>query len=134
MPLWKHPNPKPGHKPFRWSVALGGILAILLVAFTCGLGGGGWSTAPSLDLSQPGKIALSDSGVSLVGTSGLSLHITGEIDGVVEVWVNHWKPVRLTGKVDWWTYSDWFEPGCTLYYQPVDGPVTGQLVVRYKFH
>ncbi|MGL6072915.1 MAG: hypothetical protein ACRC8S_02015 [Fimbriiglobus sp.] len=133
MPPRKDPDSKRGHKRFRWSIAVGGALAVIVVGLCCGLGGGRWSTAPSPDLSQPGKIDLSDRSVNLIGTSGLSFHITGEINGVVEVWVDHWKPVRLTGKVDWRTYSDWFQPSCTFYYRPVDGPVTGQLVVRYQF-
>jgi hypothetical protein len=49
------------------------------------------------------------------------------------VWASNWEMQRLSGRVDWRVYHDWFSPDCTLRYRPV-GQVSGWLVVRYQFH
>ena len=135
--LPRHPSydAQPGYEPVRWRrwLVLAGVLSAAAVLAVCGLVGDGWSTAPLADVGQPADLALTG-GRGLLGIqSGLSVHITGEIDGVAEVGANNWEVQRLSGRVDWRVYHDWFSPDCTLHYRPV-GRVSGRLVVRYQVH
>ncbi len=127
---------RPEYEPaLWWWLALGGALAVAAVVIVCYLLGGGWSVALLDDVGQSADLALAGQDSRLTGgTSGLSVHITGEIDGVAEVWADNWEPKRLSGRVDWRVYHDWFSPNCTPHYRPVGGQVSGRLVVRYCFH
>ena len=131
----RHPSydREPAYEPVRWRrwLALGGLLAIAAVVAVRGLVGDGWSTAPLPEAGQPAELALTGGGGGL--QSALSVHITGEIDGVAEVWASNWEVEQLSGRVDWRVYHDWFLPDCILHYRPV-GHVSGRLVVRYRFH
>lgn len=106
------------------------VIAVLAVYWMIG----GWTAVPLLDVSQPANFVLTSEDDKWLGTrSGMSVHITGKIDGVADVWVDNRETQRLSGKVDWRVYYDCFASTCTLNYQPV-GQVAGQLVVRYQFH
>lgn len=110
-------------------------MAVAAVVVACGLFGSGWSVAPLGDVGQPADLVLTANDRRLMGNpSGLSVHVTGEIDGMAEVWAGNWEPKRLSGRVDSRVYHDWFSPDCTFHYRPVGGPVSGRLVVRYQFH
>ena len=127
---------KPTLRPVQWRrrLILGGALACAILAAVCALVGSGWSAARLPDVSKQADIVLTSGGRGLLRTqSGLSIHITGDIDGVAEVWASNWGVQRLSGRVDWQVYHDWFSPDCTLHYQPV-GPVSGRLAIRYRFH
>ena len=135
----RHPSydREPANEPVRWRrwlAPLAGVVSAAAVFAVCGLGGDGFSTAPLPAVGQSADLALTGSSSHLLGNpSGLSVHIMGEIDGVAEVWADNWEPERLSGRVDWRVYHDWFSPSCTLHYRPV-GQVSGRLVVRYQFH
>lgn len=131
-------NPSTGvvsaKKSFPWLTlgcvaGVAALVVVLLLAWTLFVGW--WSRAPLPDVSQPADLALTSGGGKY--TSGLSVHITGEINGEVEVWASNWKPQRLSGRVDWRVYHDWYEPTCTLHYRPV-GKVSGELEIHYQFH
>jgi len=86
------------------------------------------------DVRQQAYLTLSCSRRAWHGeVSGLSLHLSGTIEGEAEVWASNWEPQRLRGRVDLKIYHDWFEPSCTLRYRPL-GLASGQLEVRYRFH
>src|SRR5262245_5240289 len=92
--LPRHPSyhAGPAYKPIRWRwwLALGGVLAVAAVVAVCGLVGGEWSTAPLPDVSQPADLALTGGDGGLLSIqSGLSVHITGKMDGVAEVWASN---------------------------------------------
>ena len=130
-------NEEPACEPARWRrwLALGGVLAVGAVVAAGIWLNGGWAVAPLANVGQPADLVLSASESWLMGSpSGLSVHIMGQIDGEAEVWAPNWEPQRLTGRVDYRVYHDWFAgPTCTLHYRPL-GEVSGGLVVRYKFH
>jgi hypothetical protein len=133
--LPRHPSydAEPAYEPVRcrrW-LALAGVLAVVAV---CCLLGDRWSEAPLAHVGQTADLALSGGGSWRMGDpSGLSVHITGAIEGAVDVWVDNWEPQRLTGRVDWRVYHDWLYPTGTLHYRPL-GKVSGRLVIRYQFH
>ena len=117
----------------RW-LALGGLLSVAAVVAAGVWLRSGWAVAPLASVRQPADLVLTASESWLMGSpSGLSVHITGEIDGEAEVWAENWEPQRLTGRVNCRLYHDWFAPTCTLHYRPL-GEVSGGLVVRYQFH
>jgi hypothetical protein len=66
------------------------------------------------------------------GVSGLTIHITGEINGQAYVFASNWEKKKLSGKVDWRIYHDWFEPTCVLQYEPVS-VTSGNLRIDYTF-
>jgi len=76
----------------------------------------------SITLASPSK-----------GVSGLTLHVTGEINGQAYVFASNWEKRELSGKVDWEIYHDWFEPTCVLQYEPVS-VTSGNLRIDYTFH
>ena len=65
--------------------------------------------------------------------SGVSIRITGEIDGTAEVYAGNWDRKKLSGVVDWQIYHDWFEPTCDLHYEP-SGVSSGSLTIEYTIH
>lgn len=67
------------------------------------------------------------------GVSGLTLHVTGEINGQAYIFASNWEKKELSGKVDWGIYHDWFEPTCVLQYEPVS-VTSGKLRIDYTFH
>ena len=67
------------------------------------------------------------------GVSGLTIHVTGEINGQAYVFASNWEKKELSGKVDWRIYHDWFEPTCVLQYEPVS-VTSGNLRIDYTFY
>jgi hypothetical protein len=67
-----------------------------------------------------------------VGVTGLTIWVTGEIDGEAEVWAGSWDHQRLSGKVDWRVDRDWYESDCQIHYRP-HGVTKGTLKIRYSF-
>jgi hypothetical protein len=70
---------------------------------------------------------------SLKEVSGLSLHITGQINGRAHLFASNWDKKELSGTVDMAIYHDWFEPTCLLQYEPVS-VTSGSLKIEYTFH
>jgi hypothetical protein len=64
--------------------------------------------------------------------SGLTLHVTGDINGHAYVFASDWEKKELSGKVDCGIYHDWFTPTCVLYYEPVS-VTSGKLRIDYTF-
>jgi hypothetical protein len=65
--------------------------------------------------------------------SGVSLHITGRLNGTAVVYAAGWQPVELSGAVDQRIYHDWFQTNCLLHYNPLSVR-SGELTVEYVFH
>jgi len=92
-----------------------------------------WKQAGTFDATRETTILLKDSRPS-GSTSGISLLVTGDIDGEVEVWADNWDPVRLSGHgLDWRIYHDWFYSECELHIRPIR-KAPGKLEVKYQFH
>ena len=68
-----------------------------------------------------------------INVSGLTLHLTGEINGQAYIFASNWEKKKLSGKVDCGIYHDWFEPTCVLQYEPVS-VTSGNLRIDYAFH
>lgn len=112
-----------------------GLLVLFVVFWVCG-GFSGWRSVVIADASQPVDFTVTSTSwdcYPLGHPSGVSVWVTGEITGEAEVWADYWEPKRLSGRVDWRVYHDWFGDTCLLHYKPI-GPVSGNLVVRYQFH
>lgn len=65
--------------------------------------------------------------------SGMSIWITGEFDGEVEIWTDGLPHQRLSGKVDWQVKHDYFREKCLISYRPITA-TRGQLTIHYEFH
>ena len=63
--------------------------------------------------------------------SGVTLHISGEVDGKAVVYHSYEKTV-LSGKVDWTSHHDWFKPTFEVRYAPVSVR-SGHLTIEYTF-
>jgi len=64
--------------------------------------------------------------------SGITLHITGDINGHAYIFASDWEKKELSGKVDCGIYHDWFKPTCVLQYEPVS-VTSGKLRIDYTF-
>jgi hypothetical protein len=108
------------------------LAAVLVAAFTCECGR---QSAALPDVTQPADLVLSArpwDGWPL-SISGLSVRVSGEIDGEAEVWAGDGAPQRVAGRVDWSApIHDWFSPSCHFHYRPKNVSA-GRLVVCYEF-
>jgi hypothetical protein len=86
--------------------------------------------ASVVDVSKAQKVALKTTASNV---SGLTLHVRGQIDGEAIVSASNWEPQKISGKVDFKVYHDWFTSTCELQYQPVSAKA-GALTVQYEFH
>ena len=87
-------------------------------------------TASVLDVSKAQRITLATTSANV---SGISLHIQGQIDGEAVMTASNWEPQKMSGKVDFRVYHDWFASKCDLQYQPVSAKA-GSLTVKFEFH
>jgi hypothetical protein len=97
---------------------------------------GGWREIPISPIPQEHHVVVTardGDAWPMKRPSGLSIWITGEIDGEVEIWSTGWPRERLSGKVDWRVYHDYFDKRCVISYRPVTAR-SGHLVIRYEFH
>ncbi|MFA5252427.1 MAG: hypothetical protein WC454_07570 [Phycisphaerae bacterium] len=75
----------------------------------------------SITLASPSKDVL-----------GLTIHVTGDINGLAYVFASDWEKRELSGKVDCRIYHDWSAPTCVLQYEPVS-VTSGKLRIDYTF-
>ena len=99
---------------------------------------GNWNSVVIADVSQPIRLTLENRPMGWwfpfdLDASGLSVRITGDINGTAEVSVAHYPVERLSGKVDWMCGGDFFTNECLMEYKAL-GPVSGTLTVHYKFY
>jgi hypothetical protein len=92
----------------------------------------GWSDVEIDDVSEPEILNLHVESERAEPT-GISVWVSGEINGEADVWAGNWKPERLHGKVNFHVYHDWFQRECELHYEPIDA-TSGKLVIYYEFH
>jgi len=95
-----------------------------------------WQSVELADAGKPTTFVLTarpGDGWPMGSITGISVWITGDINGQAEMWADNRDRIRLNGTIDLKAYHDWFEPSCHLYFEP-QGRVFGKLVVRYKFH
>ncbi len=64
--------------------------------------------------------------------TGITIHVTGDINGHAYVFASDWEKKELSGKVDCVIYHDWFTPTCVLQYEPVS-VTSGKLRIDYTF-
>jgi hypothetical protein len=81
------------------------------------------------DVTKKSDITLTSPSINV---SGLNLHVTGEINGQAYIFAGNWEKKKLSGRVDWGIYHDWFEPTCVLQYEPVS-VTSGNLRIDYTF-
>jgi hypothetical protein len=89
-----------------------------------------WKTLTVPDVCHAADIDLAAGSGSI---NGVTVWLSGSIDGTAEIWAEGWDRQIVSGQVDWRVYHDWFSQGCKLHYQP-QGVTNGKLVVRYRFH
>jgi hypothetical protein len=65
--------------------------------------------------------------------SGLSLHVTGYIDGQAYISVLNWKKEELSGKVNKLMSCDGYKPSFVLEYEPIS-VTSGNLRIDYTFY
>jgi len=123
-------KPSPGMFSFPRIFALAVCLLLVLIAAFFHFEGW-WRTIELSDLTKPTVSRLTASTGD--SPSGISIHITGKIDGEVEIWADNWERQRLSGTVNVQIYHDFFESQCDLHCEP-RGVASGKLAVRYKFH
>ena len=70
---------------------------------------------------------------SWMHVTAISVQVSGEIDGDAEIWADGWTRQRISGKVDWAVYRDWYTSDFTLHYRPISAK-TGKLLIKYQFH
>lgn len=119
----------------RWSlVAVAGLVVVVLaVAYVWQTS---WQSAAIPDVTQSADLRMSafpGDSWPMGGVSGVSVEVSGEIDGEAEVWSGDSMPQRIAGRVEWLLYHDWFSPECDFHYRPT-GVTAGKLVVRFCFH
>ena len=118
------------HRPtagFWITVALVVVLVGLVAAIALSPG---WQTHEIADVTQEFDIALSALSDNV---SGISIWVTGQIDGNAEISAPDWDRQFVFGKVGFRAYHDWFDRDCHLHYRPL-GVKSGTLTVRYQFH
>jgi hypothetical protein len=87
-------------------------------------------TVNVVDVSKSETLALTTTSSNV---SGISLHVQGQLDGEAVFSAANWEPQKISGKVDFNVYHDWFATKCDLQYQPLSA-TTGTLTVQYTFH
>jgi hypothetical protein len=87
-------------------------------------------TVNVVDVSKSETLALTTTSSNV---SGISLHVQGQLDGEAVFSAANWEPQKVSGKVDFNVYHDWFATKCDLQYQPLSA-TTGTLTVQYTFH
>jgi hypothetical protein len=120
--------------PLRW--VLFGLAVAQVVAVGAFAWHVSWQTAHIPDVAQPADLVMTaryGDGWPMSSVNGLSLRVTGEIDGEAEVWTADGSPRLVSGRVDLLVGHDWFQPTCHLHYRP-KGVTKGKLIVRYQFH
>jgi hypothetical protein len=90
----------------------------------------GWQSYVIADVSRASDISLSAPSEKV---SGVSVWVTGQIDGKAEIWAASWDRQIVSGQVNCRAYHDWFDRDCQLHYEPL-GVHSGTLTVRYQFH
>src|SRR5262245_25003221 len=114
----------------RRLVVIGLLALACLVAFLL-LGREAWEPVEVPEVRQPAVLRLTNRSSDFLGlgTNGVSVWVTGSLDGEAEGWPRQ----RLQGTVNWRIYHDWFQPDCELHCAPLSVR-GGQLTVRYQFH
>lgn len=65
--------------------------------------------------------------------TGITIRVTGDINGHAYVYARDWEKRELSGRVDCVIYHDWSAPTCVLQYEPVS-VTSGKLRIDYTFH
>jgi hypothetical protein len=121
-------------KRFRRGIVV--VATLLAIAIACAAyWQSRWQSVKIPDVTRPADLTLraQPGDEWLLGSvSGISVWVTGEIDGEAEIFAGSSKAQRISGRVDLRVYRDKFEPACMVHYRP-NGVTTGWLVVRYKF-
>jgi hypothetical protein len=81
------------------------------------------------DVTKKSSITLTSPTKDVVG---LTIRVTGDINGRAYVFTGNWEKKELSGKVDCVIYHDWSAPTCILYYEPVS-VTSGNLRIDYTF-
>lgn len=84
------------------------------------------------DVTKTHKLVLTTSR-DLMSISGISIHVTGYLDGTATIVASNWEPKKLSGKIDWQIYHDWFSNTCEIDYLP-ENVSQGKLTLEYIFH
>ena len=105
------------------------LICVVIVAIVSACGRSS-EIADVPDVTRPTVLVLNSRSANV---SGITLHIHGQIDGDAVFSTSGWETQRLSGKVDYKIYHDWFQPKCNLHYQP-QKVTSGVLTVEYKFH
>jgi hypothetical protein len=91
-----------------------------------------WDQLTIADASRPYDLTLTDSrGIEI--PSGLSIRITGRLEGRAILEVGSTEPMLISGEIDERRYCDFFDSHCLVKYRPEEN-ATGHLVLSYRFH
>jgi hypothetical protein len=81
------------------------------------------------DVTNKSSITLTSPSKDVIG---LTLRVTGDINGHAYVYASDWEKKELSGKVDCAIYHEWSTPTCVLQYEPVS-VTSGKLRIDYTF-
>jgi hypothetical protein len=124
---------KPTRRWFRFMREIFVLVVLAAAIFgICWLWPPAWSDVEIRDVSKPAILNLHVASGQAEPT-GISVWVSGEIDGEADVWAGNWEPERVHGKVNFQIYHDWFQRDCDLHYEPIN-VTSGKLVIHYEFH
>lgn len=111
------------------------LLLVIYSLVLCGCSGSRSGSVRIADATKNNTLNLL-SGYSGKGgdtPSGITLQVHGQIIGSAYIYAGNWKPEKLSGRVDWKVYHDWFQANCELHYIP-ESVQSGELTVDYTIH
>ena len=81
------------------------------------------------DVTRPARLTFKTSKLP----SGITLHVKGFVDGEAIISAANWTPEKISQKVDWLVYHDWFFSECIIEYTPGSAR-SGHLAIELTFH
>lgn len=104
------------------------LLLLLFVAVGCN----NRQTTQIADVTKPATLSLSPAPRQGVSVYGLSLHISGEIEGEAEIWGDELGTNRITGKFEVKRNGDYYATNCVIEYRPIDVRA-GRILIQHEF-
>jgi len=122
----------------RWRVFCFGLMFSVVFTSAALLGAfftSRWQSIIVEDASQPAYFELHARPGDLwpmENVTGLTVIVTGQIDGTAELTIDGEDPAKLSGTVHYKREGDWYDSDCRIHYVPIDVK-SGHLKIRSRF-